>query len=128
MLDMQDSYCDEMLIFYIFNGMDFEVVECCKLECFFNFSDCVMLILIGYMCIQDGEIIVFGGWIWDIRIGDGYVVEYVMFWLKDDNFVFGGDQLLLLISLNIGVYVIELEVDFVVEWLVLCEWFLVLVD
>ena len=64
-----------------------------------------------------------GGRRWRIRCGDGHAPEHATFWSRDDNLVVGGDQLLLSISPNLGVYPSEPEADPVGEWIASCDKF-----
>ncbi len=123
MLDEQPLPTPEALTFYIRAGMDADVLAKRKAERPFNFADCVDPIPQGYTRIKEGDVITFGGRTWDVRCGDGHAPEHATFWSRDDNLVVGGDQLLLSISANIGVYPTEPEAEPLGEWLAACEGF-----
>ena len=122
-LDEQPKYAPEALTFYQRAGMDADELARRKSERPFNFADCVDPIPLGYTRVADGDTITFGGRVWDVRMGDGHAPEHATFWSRDDNLVVGGDQLLLSISPNLGVYPTEPDADPVGEWMVSCEKF-----
>ncbi|MEY1557491.1 MBL fold metallo-hydrolase [Yoonia sp. R2331] len=122
-LDEQALPSPEALAFYTRAGMDPDMRAKRATERPFNFADCVDPIPQGYTRIKDGDRIRFGGRTWDIRCGDGHAPEHATFWSRDDNLVVGGDQLLLSISANIGVYPTEPDADPLGEWLASCEAF-----
>ena len=122
-LDPQERPTAEALDFYVRAGMDAEERERRAGERPFNFADCVDPIPLGYRRVKEGDVIRFGGRDWDVRCGDGHAPEHATFWSRDDDLVVGGDQLLLSISPNLGVYPTEPEADPVAEWIASCEKF-----
>jgi len=123
-LDEQPHYTPEALAFYQRAGMAADELARRKTERPFNFADCVDPIPVGYTRIVEGGTITFGGRTWDVRMGDGHAAEHATFWSRDDNLVVGGDQLLLSISPNLGVYPTEPDADPVGEWMESCQKFL----
>ncbi len=122
-LDEQQRPSAEAIAFYTRAGMDADVLAKRTEERPFNFADCVDPLPQGYTRVQDGDTITFGGRSWDVRCGDGHAPEHATFWSRDDNLVVGGDQLLLSISANIGVYPTEPEANPLAEWIASCEAF-----
>ncbi len=122
-LDEQPVPAPEALAFYTRAGMEAAELAKRAQERPFNFADCVDPIPLGYTRLKEGDVIRFGGRDWDVRCGDGHAPEHATFWSRDDNLVVGGDQLLLSISANIGVYATEPDADPLAEWLASCERF-----
>jgi len=122
-LDEQPQYTAEAITFYQRAGMDADELARRKAERPFNFADCVDPIPVGYTRVAEGDTITFGGRTWDVRMGDGHAPEHATFWSRDDNLVVGGDQLLLSISPNLGVYPTEPDADPVGDWMASCERF-----
>ncbi len=122
-LDQQDRPSAETLAFYQRAGMDTAELARRAGERPFNFCDVVDDIPLGYERLQAGDTIRIGGRCWDIRTGDGHAPEHATFWSRDDNLVIGGDQLILSISPNIGVYATEPEADPLSEWITSCRAF-----
>lgn len=123
-LDVQDRPTPEALAFYKRAGMSADELALRSEERPFNFADCVELLPQGYTRIKEGDSLTFGGRTWDVRCGDGHAPEHATFWSRDDNLVVGGDQLLLSISPNLGVYPTEPDADPVADWIASCERFL----
>lgn len=122
-LDVQETPTAQTLAFYRSAGMDAAILSQRKTDRPFNFADCVDPIPLGYHRLRDGDTIRFGQRTWDIRMGDGHAPEHATFWSRDDNLVIGGDQLLLSISPNLGVYPTEPDADPVQDWITSCETF-----
>ena len=122
-LDEQATPAPEALAFYHRAGMDAEELDKRRSERPFNFADCVDPLPLGYRRIKEGDAITFGGRRWDVRCGDGHAPEHATFWSRDDDLVVGGDQLLLSISPNLGVYPSEPDADPVADWIASCERF-----
>lgn len=122
-LDEQPLPTPEALVFYRRAGMTGEIFEKRKSERPFNFSDIVKPLPQGYTRLVEGKTIAFGNRTWDIRMGDGHAPEHVTLWSREDGLVIGGDQLLLSISPNLGVYPNEPEADPVEDWIQSCEKF-----
>ena len=122
-LDPQDRPTPEALAFYHRAGMAADELALRSQERPFNFADCVDPIPQGFTRIKDGDAITFGGRTWDVRCGDGHAPEHATFWSRNDNLVVGGDQLLLSISPNLGVYPTEPDADPVADWIASCEKF-----
>ena len=122
-LDVQEVPTPEALIFYKRAGMAPEVYEKRKSDRPYNFIDVVKPLPQGYTRLIEGNTIRFGGRTWDIRMGDGHAPEHVTLWSRDDGLVIGGDQLLLSISPNLGVYPNEPGADPVADWIASCEKF-----
>lgn len=122
-LDEQPTPTSEALAFYTRAGMHADELAKRAQERPFNFVDCVDPIPQGYTRVADGDVITFGGRTWDVRCGNGHAPEHATLWSRDDNLVVGGDQLLLSISANIGVYPTEPDANPLAEWLESCEAF-----
>ena len=122
-MDEQAVPSPEAITFYTRAGMDAVVLEKRRTERPFNFADCVLPLPQGYTRLAAGGKITFGGRMWDIRMGHGHAPEHLTLWSRDGDLVIGGDQLLLSISPNLGVYPTEPEADPVREWLESCEYF-----
>lgn len=124
MLDVQDCLMLQVVVFWCDVGMLFDLIVEWLWECFFNMFDVSMLLFFGYLCLYEGQMVSFGNCCWVVCMGEGYVLEYVMLWFFDDYLVIGGDQFLVLILFNLGVYLNELGVDIVGVWLDSCCVFL----
>ena len=122
-LDVQDVPSPEAITFYTRAGMDPDELAKRRTERPFNFADCVARLPQGYTRLSDGQTIQMGGRTWDIRMGDGHAPEHATFWSRDDALVIGGDQLLLSISPNLGVYPTEPGADPVGDWIESCRRF-----
>jgi len=122
-LDVQDVPTPEALQFYRRAGMVGDVYEKRKNDRPFNFADIVKPLPQGYTRLVEGQTITFGNRTWDILMGDGHAPEHVTLWSRDDGLVIGGDQLLLSISPNLGVYPNEPDADPVADWITSCEKF-----
>ena len=122
-LDEQTVPSPEAITFYARAGMDAAILEKRKSERPFNFADCVVPLPQGYTRLAEGRTIAFGGRTWDIRMGNGHAPEHLTLWSQDGDLVIGGDQLLLSISPNLGVYPTEPEADPVNDWIESCERF-----
>lgn len=122
-LDEQAVPSPEAIRFYQRAGMDQAILERRKAERPFNFADCVVPLPQGYTRLAEGGEIAFGGRNWDVRMGNGHAPEHLTLWSRDEELVIGGDQLLLSISPNLGVYPTEPEADPVQDWIESCEKF-----
>ena len=122
-LDPQDRPTPETLAFWQRAGMAPGELALRRDERPFNMADCVDPLPQGYTRIREGDVITFGGRRWEVRCGDGHAPEHATFWSRDDDLVVGGDQLLLSISPNIGVYATEPEADPLGEWIASCTRF-----
>jgi glyoxylase-like metal-dependent hydrolase (beta-lactamase superfamily II) len=122
-LDAQEVPSPEAIRFYQSAGMDQAVLEKRRTERPFNFADCVVPLPQGYTRLVEGKSIRFAGRTWDIRMGNGHAPEHVTLWSREDGIVIGGDQLLLSISPNLGVYPTEPDADPVADWIESCEKF-----
>ncbi len=123
-LDVQTVPTPEALVFYKRAGMDGKIYDRRATERPFNFADCVIPLPQGYTRLVEGDTIRFGNRTWDIRCGDGHAPEHATLWSREDELVIGGDQLLLSISPNLGVYPNEPDADPVADWIASCEKFL----
>ena len=122
-LDAQDTASAAQVTFWERAGMDADTLARRRTEKPFNFADCVHPLPLGFTRLTDGGTIEIGGRTWDIRMGDGHAPEHATFWSRDDNLVIGGDQLLLSISPNLGVYPTEPDADPVRDWIDSCQRF-----
>lgn len=121
--DEQPVPSPEAITFYTRAGMDPAILKTRKTERPFNFADCVAPLPQGYTRLAEGGTIAFGGRVWNIRMGNGHAPEHLTLWDQSGELVIGGDQLILSISPNLGVYPTEPEADPVQEWLDSCEKF-----
>ncbi len=121
--DEQPVPSPEAITFYTRAGMDPAILKTRKTERPFNFADCVAPLPQGYTRLAEGGTIAFGGRVWNIRMGNGHAPEHLTLWDQSGELVIGGDQLILSISPNLGVYPTEPEADPVQEWLESCEKF-----
>ena len=74
-LDAHDVPTPETLAFYRHCGMDAQVYDSRKDTRPFNFADCVAPLPVGFNRLKDGETIIMGGRVWDIRMGNGHAPE-----------------------------------------------------
>ena len=119
-LDVQDAPTPAQIAFWQGAGMDAATLARRRADRPFNFADVVHPLPLGFTRLTDGGTIVMGGRTWDIRMGDGHAPEHATFWSRDDGLVIGGDQLLLSISPNLGVYPTEPDADPVADWIASC--------
>ncbi len=122
-LDAQDTATAAQITFWERAGMDADILTRRRSERPFNFADCVHPLPLGFTRLAEGDTIQMGGRTWDIRMGDGHAPEHATFWSRDDAVVLGGDQLLLSISPNLGVYPTEPNADPVGDWIASCTRF-----
>ena len=122
-LDEQAVATEEQVRFWTRAGMDEETLTKRRAERPFNFADCVHSLPLGYTRLVEGGTLTAGGRTWDVRCGEGHAPEHATLWSRDDALVLGGDQLLLSISPNLGVYPTEPEADPVGDWIASCERF-----
>lgn len=122
-LDVQDAPTPEMIAFWRSCGMAPDILATRQAERPFNTADAVGPIPLGYTRIQDGDEIIIGGRLWDVRCGDGHAPEHATFWSRDGALVLGGDQLLGSISPNLGVSATEPFADPVGDWMRSCTKF-----
>ena len=122
-LDEQPRATEEQIRFWTRAGMDEDTLAKRRAERPFNFADCVHPLPLGYTRLADGGTITVGGRTWDVRCGEGHAPEHATLWSRDDGLVLGGDQLLLSISPNLGVYPTEPEADPVGDWIASCRRF-----
>ncbi|MFP4303683.1 MBL fold metallo-hydrolase [Rhodosalinus sp.] len=120
-LDEQDRPPPETLAFWRRAGMAEDMLNERANERPFNFADIVWPMPLGFGRLTEGGTIRMGGRTWDIRCGGGHAPEHATFWSRDDGLVLTGDQVILSISSNIGVYATEPEADPVADWLASCE-------
>ncbi|NOD34916.1 MULTISPECIES: MBL fold metallo-hydrolase [unclassified Ruegeria] len=120
-LDVQETWPQETLDFYLSAGMAPEVLTARMNDRPFNFADTVYPMPLGFTRIQQGDVIRMGGRDWDVHMGNGHAPEHATFWSRDDNLVLSGDQILSSISPNLGVYATEPMADPVSAWMEACE-------
>ena len=122
-LDLQDSPTPAQIAFWEHAGMATDILTRRRSERPFNFADCVHALPLGFTRLSEGGRITMAGRSWDIRMGDGHAPEHATFWCRDAPIVIGGDQLLLSISPNLGVYPTEPDADPVGDWIDSCRRF-----
>ncbi len=122
-LDRQDRPGAAQITFWERSGMDPAILKVRQQERPFNFADCVAPLPPGFNRLREGGTIRMGGRTWDIRRGDGHAPDHATFWSRDDALVIGGDQLLMAISPNIGVYATEPDADPLADWIASCTRF-----
>ncbi|MBU2357981.1 MAG: MBL fold metallo-hydrolase [Alphaproteobacteria bacterium] len=122
-LDVQDRATPAQIAYWQAAGMDPATLAQRLQDRPFNFADCVHPLPLGFIRLVDDATIRIGGRTWDIRMGDGHAPEHATFWSRDDHLVIGGDQLLLSISPNLGVYPTEPDADPVGDWIASCQRF-----
>lgn len=122
-LDVQEVATPEAMTFYKRAGVSGAMYEKRRTDRPFNFADTVLPLPQGFTRLVEGGTLTFGNRTWDIRMGDGHAPEHVTLWSREDGLVIGGDQLLLSISPNLGVYPNEPDADPVGDWITSCEKF-----
>jgi glyoxylase-like metal-dependent hydrolase (beta-lactamase superfamily II) len=120
-LDEEERPTEQALAYWRSAGMDPEVFEARKNDRPYNFSDVCYPLPVGYTRLRQGDVIRAGGREWDVHMGNGHAPEHVTLWSRDDNLVLAGDQIIALISPNIGVYPTEPEADPLTDWMEACE-------
>ncbi|MEL7343534.1 MAG: MBL fold metallo-hydrolase [Pseudomonadota bacterium] len=122
-LDRQDTMPDETVAFARAAGVPGDVLE--KLQARpFNSSSFVAPMPLGFVRMQEGDVITIGGRDWDVRIGDGHAPELATLWCRDLPIVLGSDQFLPGISPNISVYPTMPMEDPLGDWIASCERFM----
>jgi glyoxylase-like metal-dependent hydrolase (beta-lactamase superfamily II) len=86
----------------------------------FNFADVVAPLPLGFRRIAQGEEIEAGGRRWRVEIGHGHAPEQATLWGVGHDLVLTGDQVLPVITPNLGVYATEPEADPVGDWIASC--------
>lgn len=120
-LDVQDVYPPETIEFYTRMGMPQAIFDKRVNERPYNFSDMVSPIPLGFIRIQDGDVIEIGARKFDVHFGQGHAPDHVTLWDQTGDLVIAGDQIISNISSNLGVYPTEPEADPVGAWLESCE-------
>ncbi|MEM9209870.1 MAG: MBL fold metallo-hydrolase [Pseudomonadota bacterium] len=123
-LDVQSEWPKETIDFYRASGMPQSMIEARLKERPYNFADVVHPIPLGFDRLVEGTTIRLGGRDWIVRMGNGHAPEHVTLWATDNSIVIAGDQVILGISPNIGVYPTEPDSDPLAEWLKACADFL----
>lgn len=119
-LDEQSLPTQQTVDFWRRAGMPSDLIAARARQRPFNFADVVHPIPNGFKRIVGGQEVVFGGRRWRVAMGHGHAPCHATFWSRDDDLVLGGDQLLMSISPNLGVYPTEPDADPVGEWLESC--------
>ena len=122
-LDIQDRPSPETITYQERSGVPPDLLEKYKNRRPFNFADCVMPMPLGFTRIQEGDRLSFGGREWRVRIGHGHAPAHATLWCEEADMVVGGDQFLLDITPNIGVYATEPGANPLKEWLASCRAF-----
>ncbi|MEO0343844.1 MAG: MBL fold metallo-hydrolase [Pseudomonadota bacterium] len=120
-LDVQDRWPEETVNFYRSAGVPQSILEAKANSKPFNFSDMVHPIALGFHRLAEGDEIAIGGRSWQVHTTGGHAPEHLTLWSKDDPIVIAGDQIILGISPNIGVYPTEPEADPVEDWIESCS-------
>ncbi|WP_246032417.1 MBL fold metallo-hydrolase [Thalassobius vesicularis] len=119
-LDVEHKVTEQVKLFWRRAGMSQEVYEKRLQERPFNFADLSHPLPVGFIRVQQGDVISAGGREWDIHIGNGHAPEHLTMWSRSDNLVLAGDQILPSISPNIGVHATEPDADPLGEWMESC--------
>jgi len=122
-LDEQACVAPETEAFWRAAGMDADVLAGRLADRPFNFADVLTPMPLGFTRLRDGEGVHLGGRDWQVRLGQGHAPDQITLWSRDDDLVFGADQLMEGISPNIGVYATEPDADPLAEWLESCAAF-----
>ena len=122
-LDVQESWPEEVLDFYWRMGMDEQTLQNRSKTRPFNFADTVHAIPTGYRRIRAGDQISIGGRDWDVHVGHGHAPEHAVLVSRDDDLLISGDQIIPGISSNISLHPTEPDADPLGEWLVSCVEF-----
>jgi glyoxylase-like metal-dependent hydrolase (beta-lactamase superfamily II) len=120
-LDVQDRPTPESLGFMRRAGMPTTMLDAKITDRPFNFADVVAPLPVGFMRLQDGDVLQAAGRDWTVRVGHGHAPEQITLW--SGNLILGADQLLPGISANIGVYPTEPDADPLTDWLTSCHAF-----
>lgn len=83
-----------------------KLCNCCS-----YYLDFVLVVLLCYWCLCEGDVVMIGVWIWCVVIGFGYLFEYCVFYSEVDGVLIFGDMVLLCILMNVLVFDFELEVN-----------------
>ena len=120
-LDVEERPTPQAVAFWRAAGMAPEILERRLAERPFNFADLCHPLPIGYVRVQQGDVIRAAGRDWDVHVGHGHAPEHLTLWSRDDALVIAGDQILSSISPNIGVHPAEPLADPLGEWLESCD-------
>ncbi|HET9067072.1 MAG TPA: MBL fold metallo-hydrolase [Amaricoccus sp.] len=116
-LDVQPRPTAETLAFWRGAGMDpAPLAERAEARPF-NFADVVAPLPLGFRRMVGGEEIVAGGRRWRVEIGHGHAPEQATLWGVGHDLVLAGDQILPVITPNLGVHATEPGADPVGEWI-----------
>lgn len=119
-LDVQERPTPEALGFWRGAGMDPEILAARAAGRPYNFADVVAPLPLGFRAIAQGDEIAAGGRRWRVEIGNGHAPEHATLWGVGHDLVLVGDQVLPVITPNLGVYPTEPEADPVGDWLAAC--------
>lgn len=120
-LDVQPLPTPQALGFFRAAGMPAEMLAERAASRPFNFADVVAPMPVGYRRIVQGEEIVAGGRRWRVEIGHGHAPEQATLWGVGHDLVLTGDQVLPVITPNLGVSATEPDADPVGEWIAACR-------
>lgn len=119
--DEQPEPPGELLAFWRAGGMEAEVYAARAAARPMNFCDFVHPMPLGFRAIGDGEEIEAGGRRWRVAFGHGHAPDQATFWGIGHDLVLAGDQILPVITPNLGVYATEPGADTVGAWLESCR-------
>lgn len=119
-LDVQDTWPDELVAFYKSTGMDKALFEERLKGRPFNYASTVHHMPLGFTRICQDDVLSIGGRTWTVHIGNGHAPAHATLWCNEEPLVLAGDQILPGISSNIGVYATEPDADPLAEWLESC--------
>ncbi len=119
-LDEQTVPLPETLAFWRSAGMDPGLYAKRASERPFNFADVVSPLPLGFKRLTEGQTLHLAGRDWLVHMGHGHAPEHATLWDVSGALVIGGDQLLSMISPNLGVYATEPDADPVADWIESC--------
>lgn len=119
-LDEQAVASPQQVAFWRKAGMPADMLATRAAARPFNFADVVHPLPVGFIRLNEGDVVHFGQRNWRVAMGHGHAPCHATFWSQDDDLVIGGDQLLSSISPNLGVYPTEPAADPVAEFLESC--------
>lgn len=122
-LDAWDEPPDESIAFYRKLGFSAAMLGRYRDRAKFNFSVLVAPLPLGFHRLIQGDVIDIGSRRFQAQIGNGHAPEHLVLVSETDDLVIAGDQILLTISPNIGVYATEPFADPLGEWLTSCADF-----
>ncbi len=115
--DQRDETPAEMVAFWRAGGWDEEQIAVARARGWRMFGHIVSPLPLGYVRMQDGDVLRLGASEWRVVVGSGHSPEHACLVNDRDGVMIAGDQVLPRISSNVSLGVTEPESDPLGDWL-----------